>query len=74
MSSMIKHENGYNPYSMNDINSAIGQRMGKGGVNMHQQTTINVNSPDPSSAAAQVASKQNGVNAGIVRNLNTVVQ
>lgn len=73
MSAIVKHENGSNPFSMDDINSAVGSRFQKEGITMHQQTTITVHSPDPATAGAQVASKQNSVNAGIVRNLNTVV-
>ena len=73
MSAMIKHEQGTNPFSMGELDNAARNRLGLAPVQIQQTTTIIVHSNDPGSAAAQVASKQNGVNADLARNVGNVV-
>jgi hypothetical protein len=69
MKSIIGVENGRNPYSDEMVARAAG------GVQIAQNTTINVNgASDPVSTAQAVAAAQNSVNANTMRNASNRVQ
>jgi plasmid maintenance system antidote protein VapI len=45
---------------------------GRGNINMNQKTDIHVHGSDPKTTADEVAVRQRGVNADVIRNLNPV--
>lgn len=79
MGSIIKVENGKNPYSAEMIAAASGARVagapGQTPVAVSSNTTINVTgSGDPHATANAVAQAQSGVNQRLVRNMRTAAQ
>ena len=54
--------------------AALGQGAGggRGNINMQQKTDIHVHGSDPKTTADEVAVRQRGVNADVIRNLNPV--
>jgi hypothetical protein len=75
MGAIIKHEQGYAPYSSADILAAARSRTEgaelSGGVTLNQETNITVNgAADARGTAATVAGLQGRVNGDIVRNLS----
>lgn len=76
MDSIIRMENGRNPYSSNQLAMAAG---GNGyasqGVQIAQNTTINVTGGDnPEATGRAIASQQNRVNENLTRNFATVIR
>ena len=67
MAAMIKHEQGYNPFSQTDLLGAANSRL------TAPVTIIQVHAPDPTSAGTAVARHQDQVNANLVRNVGTQV-
>ncbi len=77
MQGIIKHENGYNPYSRDQINEAIGssELVGRGGAQVSQKTDIHIHGvSDPQAAGQAVSREQGSVNERLVRNLRGAVQ
>lgn len=78
MSGIIKHENGYNPYSQEQINDAVNSSGTIGPPatpQISQKTEINIHGvSDPNQAAQAVAREQGSVNERLVRNLRGAVQ
>lgn len=77
MQGIIKHENGYNPYSRDQINEAIGSSglVGRSGGQVSQKTDIHIHGvSDPQAAGQAVAREQGSVNERLVRNLRGAVQ
>lgn len=77
MQGIIKHENGYNPYSRDQINEAIGSSgiVGTGGAQVSQKTDIHIHGvSDPQAAGQAVSREQGSVNERLVRNLRGAVQ
>lgn len=67
MAAMIQQEQGSNPFSDAQLNSAIASRLG-GGVQISQNTQINVTGGDADATARRVADEQSRVNGDLVRN------
>lgn len=77
MRGIIQHENGYNPYSRDQIDDAIGSSglVGGGGAQVSQKTDIHIHGvSDPQAAGQAVAREQGSVNERLVRNLRGAVQ
>jgi hypothetical protein len=76
MRGIIQHENGYNPYSNEQINAAAGLRpVGGAGAQISQKTDIHIHGvTDPQQAGQAVAREQQTVNERLVRNLRGAVQ
>ncbi|CAB3952688.1 hypothetical protein [Achromobacter piechaudii] len=77
MQGIIKHENGYNPYSRDQIDDAIGSSglVGGAGAQVSQKTDIHIHGvADPQAAGQAVAREQGSVNERLVRNLRGAVQ
>lgn len=77
MRGIIQHENGYNPYSRDQIDEAIGSSglVGGGGAQVSQKTDIHIHGvSDPQAAGQAVAREQGSVNERLVRNLRGAVQ
>lgn len=64
MDAIVKHENGYNPFS----SQQLGKAAGRPATTIQQTTNITVVSSDPNTAGRSVAREQERVNAGLVRN------
>ncbi|CUJ98322.1 Uncharacterised protein [Achromobacter sp. 2789STDY5608615] len=77
MRGIIQHENGYNPYSRDQIDEAIGSSglVGGAGAQVSQKTDIHIHGvSDPQAAGQAVAREQGSVNERLVRNLRGAVQ
>lgn len=77
MRGIIQHENGYNPYSRDQIDEAVGSSglVGGAGAQVSQKTEINIHGvSDPQAAGQAVAREQGSVNERLVRNLRGAVQ
>ncbi|WP_427183526.1 hypothetical protein ACL598_16805 [Bordetella bronchialis] len=76
MRGIIQHENGYNPYSREQINDAISSSGTVGApAQISQKTEINIHGvSDPQAAGQAVAREQQTVNERLVRNLRGAVQ
>jgi len=72
MAAMIKHENGFNPFSSTDLSGAVQSRLGTG-VSMQQNTYINVYGSNAGITAEMVKAKQDKVNGDLARNLGNMV-
>jgi hypothetical protein len=74
MRGIIQHENGYNPYSGEQINAAAGLQP-LSGAQVSQKTEIHIHGvSDPNQAGQAVAREQQSVNERLVRNLRGAVQ
>ncbi|ARP90326.1 hypothetical protein CAL14_08525 [Bordetella genomosp. 9] len=76
MKGIIKHENGYNPYTPEQINAAAGvPQVAASAPQIHQKTDIHVHGvTDPQAAGQAVAREQTVVNDRMLRNLRGAVQ
>lgn len=67
MGAMIQHEQGMNPFTASQLQTAAGGRP----VTITQQNTYTITSPDPQAAGRAVQDAQNRSNADLVRNLGS---
>jgi hypothetical protein len=76
MKGIIKHENGYNPYSSEQVNAAAGmQPLPAAAPQISQKTDIHIHGvTEPQQAGQAVAREQGSVNQQLVRNLRGAVQ
>lgn len=76
MKGIIKHENGYNPYTPEQINAAAGvPQVAAAAPQISQKTEINIHGvADPQAAGHAVAREQAAVNEQMLRNLRGAVQ